>query len=192
MNDLTLRPFADRDITLLTAWLHKDYILKWYQDPAAWLEEIHGRHAAFAWISHFIVLYGDTPIGFCQYYDCVHANALEDWYEVTRQNDTYSIDYLIGEGAYLGKGCGKAVVRLLTERIAQEGARQIIVQPDSENQPSSHVLLANGFVFDAALDYYVKTLETDPFYSESNLAHLRRGVTALNSGNGMERDIINE
>ena len=157
-NHLILRPFADSDIALLAEWLHKDYILKWYQDPAAWLEEIHGRHIAFAWIHHFIVLHGDTPIGFCQYYDCVHANALEDWYEVTQQDDTYSIDYLIGEESYLGKGCGKAIVRLLTERIAQEGARQIIVQPDSENQPSSHVLLANGFVFDAALDYYVKTL----------------------------------
>lgn len=34
------------------------------------------------------------------------------------------------------------------------------------------------------------TTESDPFYSESNLAHLRRGVAALNSGKGVERDII--
>ena len=34
------------------------------------------------------------------------------------------------------------------------------------------------------------TTEADPFYSESNLAHLRRGVAALNSGKGVERDII--
>jgi len=34
------------------------------------------------------------------------------------------------------------------------------------------------------------TTETDPFYSESNLAHLRRGIVALNSGKGIERDII--
>ncbi|MCL2079313.1 MAG: type II toxin-antitoxin system RelB/DinJ family antitoxin [Oscillospiraceae bacterium] len=34
------------------------------------------------------------------------------------------------------------------------------------------------------------TTEFDPFYSESNLAHLRRGVYALNSGKGIERDII--
>lgn len=26
------------------------------------------------------------------------------------------------------------------------------------------------------------TIATDPFYSDTNLAHLRRGVTALNSG----------
>ncbi len=34
------------------------------------------------------------------------------------------------------------------------------------------------------------TTESDPFYTESNLAHLRRGVTALNSGKGVEHDII--
>jgi len=34
------------------------------------------------------------------------------------------------------------------------------------------------------------TADFDPFYSESNLAHLRRGVTALNSGKGVEHGII--
>ena len=31
---------------------------------------------------------------------------------------------------------------------------------------------------------------SDPFYSESNLAYLRRSLTALNNGEGIERDII--
>ncbi len=34
------------------------------------------------------------------------------------------------------------------------------------------------------------TTERDPFYSESNMAHLRRGVAALNSGKGIQHDII--
>ena len=34
------------------------------------------------------------------------------------------------------------------------------------------------------------TTESDPFYSESNLAHLRRGVAALNSGEGVEHEIF--
>lgn len=33
-------------------------------------------------------------------------------------------------------------------------------------------------------------LEPDPFYSESNLAHLHRGVVALNSGKGVEHNMI--
>lgn len=30
----------------------------------------------------------------------------------------------------------------------------------------------------------------DPFYSESNMNHLRRGIDALNAGKGIEHDII--
>ena len=34
------------------------------------------------------------------------------------------------------------------------------------------------------------TTDTDPFFSQTNLAHLRRGVAALNSGKGVEHGII--
>lgn len=30
----------------------------------------------------------------------------------------------------------------------------------------------------------------DPFYSESNMAHLRRGIAALNAGNGVAHEPI--
>lgn len=30
----------------------------------------------------------------------------------------------------------------------------------------------------------------DPFYTESNMAYLRRGIEALNAGRGVEHDII--
>ena len=33
-------------------------------------------------------------------------------------------------------------------------------------------------------------VSVDPFYSESNMAHLRRGMDALNAGRGVEHDII--
>ncbi len=33
-------------------------------------------------------------------------------------------------------------------------------------------------------------MSVDSFYSESNMAHLRRGVEALNTGKGVEHDMI--
>ena len=33
-------------------------------------------------------------------------------------------------------------------------------------------------------------VSVDPFYSESNLAHLRRGAEALNAGKGTEHELI--
>lgn len=33
-------------------------------------------------------------------------------------------------------------------------------------------------------------LSADPFYSDSNMAHLRRGVEALNAGKGVEHEPV--
>ncbi len=44
------------------------------------------------------------------------------------------------------------------------------------------------------LDEDVKKSEVpaDPFYSDSNMAHLRRGIAALNAGNGVEHEPIED
>ena len=57
------------------------------------------------------------------------------------------------------------------------------------NTTTAFNMFARAVLREKRLPFDVTT-ETDPFYSESNLAHLRRGVAALNSGKGIERDII--
>lgn len=57
------------------------------------------------------------------------------------------------------------------------------------NTTTAFNLFARAVLREKRLPFEVTT-EFDPFYSESNLAHLRRGVAALNSGKGVERDII--
>lgn len=160
MREIALKPINDEDIMLLTTWLNKEYIIKWYNNPDDWLTEMNERNGAYSWIHHFIVMDENTPIGFCQYYDCFDAKEMEDWYSVAQKNNTFSIDYLIGNEEYLGKGYGKAIVRLLTDTIKEkEQAKQIIVQPDKENLPSNNVLLSNGYIFDKQKDYYYKLLD---------------------------------
>ncbi len=157
--NLTLRPVSDKDLPLLRTWLNKDYILKWYEDIEAWLYEIENRNEEFSWIHHFIVMGEEAPIGFCQYYDCYDANAMEEWYSVTQKGSTFSIDYLIGEENYLGMGYGKAIVRLVTEAVEQTAqSSTIIVQPESDNIPSNRALIANGYRFNEDKGYYEKRL----------------------------------
>ena len=159
MNNISLRKVTDADISMLTEWLHKDYILKWYHDPDDWMHEIEGRNRDFGWIHHFIVMDNEIPVGFCQYYDCYDAKDIEDWYCVTERGDTFSIDYLIGNEAYLRRGYGKAIVKLLTDTIEKrEQGKQIVVQPEKENNASNHVLMANGYIYDEQKEYYYKLL----------------------------------
>lgn len=59
---------------------------------------------------------------------------------------------------------------------------------------------AIGLSMSTAINIYLKKvarerripfeLSADPFYSESNMAHLRRGIAALDAGKGVEHEPI--
>lgn len=156
MELLKIRAFEDDDLLLMKAWLNKGYVIKWYEDPGEWLAEIRGRFDEFSFIHHFIALYGDKPIGFCQYYAC--ADAGESWYGDIPLAGSYSIDYLIGEEDYLAKGLGKAIIGLLVQEIfSLNDALRIIVLPDSQNTASCKSLLANGFTLYEKNKLYCRT-----------------------------------
>ena len=57
------------------------------------------------------------------------------------------------------------------------------------NTSTAFNMFAHAVLREKRLPFDVTT-EVDPFYCESNLAHLRRGIAALNRGTGVERDII--
>lgn len=154
---LTLRAFTDGDMPLMETWLYTAHVARYYHEPEDWLYELRQRNGEFRFLSHFIAWDGETPVGFGQYYDCCDAG--EDWYTVGNPGEVYSIDYLIGDTDYLGKGYGKELVRLLVERILKHrDAKEIIVQPEAINVQSNRVLIANGFYFDPQVGYYRKRL----------------------------------
>jgi RimJ/RimL family protein N-acetyltransferase len=161
MYELAFRPLTDSDLPLITQWLNKPHIIKWYESIDEWLTELNQRNGEFSWLHHFVVIYGDTPIGFCQYYDCFDSVRFEEWNgrKFTKRGEVYSIDYLIGEESYLGKGYGKELVKQLTDLVFSLGASEIIVDPDKENAKSNGVLKANRYVFDELYGYYRKMIK---------------------------------
>lgn len=108
---------------------------------------------------HFITLIdeGDgieNPIGFCQYYDCTKSG--EDWKGIPLEG-VYSIDYMIGEEAFLGKGYGGEMVRQITEAVWNDTlARRIVVEPDAKNTASRASLFSNGYIYDTDLELFFK------------------------------------
>lgn len=157
---LSLVPVGDHDIPQIEIWLNQDHVKKWFEIPeqgvyiADWLNEVSKRNREFSWIHYFMVQLHDFPVGFALYYDCWDAK--EEWYEVSIKGEVYSMDYLIGEPCYTGKGYGKEMIRLLIDKIKLNStAKSIIVQPDVKNHSSCGVLLSNGFVFDKAKNYFI-------------------------------------
>lgn len=157
MKALRLRPLSDGDVPQLKAWLCRAHVARWYEHPAAWLAEVQNRHGEFCWIHHYIAELDGRAVGFGQHY--AYGDSGEAWHGETEIAGTYSIDYLIGERADLGKGLGKALVLALLNEIRRErGARRVIVQPDAENAASRGALLSAGFCYDAPNGVYLFNL----------------------------------
>lgn len=154
---IALRLFQQTDLPLMQHWLTLPHIAKWYTEPEDWLYELEHRKDEFHWLHHFIVESGEHPIGFCQFYE--YRLSGETWHGDLPLEGAYSIDYLIGESEYLGKGLGRQIVLELTSRIrVQENARRILVQPAPENAASCRTLLSAGFSFDSANAVYLLNL----------------------------------
>lgn len=78
---------------------------------------------------------------------------------------------------------------------------QISLRVDDEVKRSAEQTFDDiGLSMSAAINIFLKKvarerripfeLSADPFYSESNMAHLRRGIAALNAGKGVEHELI--
>jgi RimJ/RimL family protein N-acetyltransferase len=157
MENIIIRSFTDGDIDIMALWLSTPHVRKWYTEPEDWMHEIKNRNGEFKFVHHFITLSDGVPIGFCQYYDCYEAG--EDWYSVSEKGKVFSIDYLIGETKYLGKGLGKATVLALEEEIRKNTtAKEVVVQPESDNAASNNTLRSCGYIFDKYKNYYHKNL----------------------------------
>jgi RimJ/RimL family protein N-acetyltransferase len=151
---MTLRAIENKDISLIEKWLAKDHVRPWFTEPDEWLREVRERDSEFSFIRHFIALLDGKPFAFCQYYAC--ADALEEDYAMYAQDGLYSIDYMIGEEEWLGKGHGKAIVRALLEMIfAIPGALMAVAKPDAGNAASRGTLEACGFTLDAVTGVHV-------------------------------------
>ncbi len=152
-NILSLRPVNEDDFCILEVWLNKEYIKKWYGEPGEWLAEVRNDGGDFGWLNHYIVMYGDTPVGFCQYYNCSQAPEGFEW--DNEPQGTFAVDYLIGEEIFLKKGVGSVIVQLLCQLIVSiEKPVQIIADPVAENADSIKLLERNGFILDKATGLY--------------------------------------
>ena len=153
---LTLRPLTN-EIELVDRWLRKEYIKKWLGSAEDWLTEIRNETGEFDYIHHFIVLFDDKPIGFCQYYACEKTVKGYPWEH--EPAGTFGIDYFIGEETYLKKGFGNMLIKALVNQImSHEQARRIIADPVPENQVSIAVLEKNGFELEEGTGLYFKDL----------------------------------
>lgn len=149
-----LTPFTDSYMPQFIAWLETDHVNQYYSPIENWIDEVSKRETEYSWVQHYIIYADEIPIGFCQYYP--YWMGEEDWHGSIPVEETYSVDYLIGDVNFLRKGCASAALRILNSMIfSSTCAKRIIAQPEQGNNASQKTLLSGGYRYDEDNKLYI-------------------------------------
>lgn len=128
--DLSIRLMKDdvRDCEFMAMWLTNPRVLEFYEGrdhpiPLDRIKEKYGpRVLGSEGVTPCLLIYGDSPIGYIQFY------------QVTEAMNTYGIDQFIGEPDLWNRGIGSRAVSLLLRYLFRDkGANKVILDPHVGN-----------------------------------------------------------
>jgi aminoglycoside 6'-N-acetyltransferase len=149
---VTFRPLSREDFPLLSAWLARPHVARWWaDDPSpAGVEDTHGGVVDRTEPAEVFVAWHDgRPVGLAQRYRIeAYPDSLAELEAVLPvPAHAASIDYLIGEPDALGHGLGAEMVRQFTETIWREypDVPAVVVPVHAENPASWRALERAGY-----------------------------------------------
>ena len=71
--------------------------------------------------------------------------------------------------------------------VAMKAELEELCQELGMNMTTAFTIFAKKMIRERRIPFDVSV---DPFYSKTNMEHLKRGIEALNAGKGVEHDII--
>lgn len=144
----TFRPATRADLPMLREWLETPDVVRWWGDPAeqyALLEEDLDE----AGMAMLIVSFEGTPFAYAQHY------AVHRWPQPHFEHlpaGSRAIDAFVGVPAMLGKGHGRAFLRLLAMELIAAGAPIVAIDPDIANARARAAYARAGFVHDGIVE----------------------------------------
>jgi aminoglycoside 6'-N-acetyltransferase len=130
-------PFTVSDLPLMRRWLESSHVREWWGEPEPELAHIRDMIEGRDTTRPFIFSVNGKPAGYIQYWFIGHHQN-ETWiadhpWLAELPSDAIGVDLTIGEADLLSRGVGSDVLRLFTKRLAGEGHRTIVIDPDPAN-----------------------------------------------------------
>ncbi len=138
----SFRPVQPSDLPMLQRWLHTPEVKLWWGDPMEQIALLEGDLNEPLMVMR-IVSFNGSPFGYAQDYD------IGSWPQPHFADlplGTRAIDAFIGEPDMLGRGHGAAFLRVLAERLIDEGAPLVAIDPDLRNARARRAYENAGFV----------------------------------------------
>lgn len=115
--DITFRPLVKSDFAMFAGWLAKPHVSRWWREPAT-VEHVAKDYGACTdgdfTTRVYVVSDGAKPIGIIQVFRLADYPDEDKHYPF---RGAVSIDYLIGEEAYVGHGVGTQMISQFIETV---------------------------------------------------------------------------
>jgi aminoglycoside 6'-N-acetyltransferase len=159
------RPVAWRDFVNIERWLVSQEVVRWWGDPAEQLALLR-EDMEEPRMTMLIVEYDGVPFAYAQHYE-VHAWPQD--HLALLPAGARAIDAFVGEPNMLGRRHGSAFLRLLSDRLLDEGVPLVAIDPDVDNRRARRAYANAGFRGDDVVEteagpalLMVKTREATP------------------------------
>jgi len=144
----SFRPCIESDLPMLQRWLRTPEVVRWWGNPDSQLTLLRGDLAEPKMVMR-IVSYQDVPFAYTQDYDVAswppqHFSGLPP--------GTRAIDAFIGEPVMIGRGHGSRFLRAHAQRLIDEGAPLVAIDPDVRNLRAQHAYANAGFQRHSVVD----------------------------------------
>jgi aminoglycoside 6'-N-acetyltransferase len=140
-SEVTFISVTEEHRTMLFDWLSRPHVQQWWGDAAEEIELIYddkGEHEPF------IACFDDEPVAYIQaWWPSKHPD-LPWQHKMT--GDTRGIDLTIGDEENLGKGYGSMIVKAFAAKLFAEGAKRLVIDPDSTNERAKKAYMKARFV----------------------------------------------
>ncbi|WP_158284654.1 GNAT family N-acetyltransferase [Oricola cellulosilytica] len=148
--EISFVPVRPDDYPLLERWMRRPHWRQWWGEPAVELGYIRAMVGGRDSTKPFIFRVGGRALGYIQYWSV--GDAIRDAHDNDAPwlsdlpSDAIGVDLSIGVESELSKGIGSAVLSAFLRKLAREGYRCIVIDPDETNHRAIRAYEKAGFV----------------------------------------------
>jgi RimJ/RimL family protein N-acetyltransferase len=138
-------PLREQDLPVLQSWLARPHAAEWWQ-PTPGVEELREDYfgADADPTQAFVAWQGEVPTGFIQSYVVVDSG--EGWWPGETDPGARGIDQFLADGARLGQGLGRAMIRAFVRKLFEDPAVTVVqTDPQPGNERAIRCYRGAGF-----------------------------------------------
>lgn len=172
--EIRFRRLTEDDLDRMHRWLNTPHVMRWYSPGGRTRAQVEQEFGPYIRrekpTEPYLILYGNTPIGYIQTYRINH------WPEYARHigvdDDTAGVDVFIGEPEFVGRGLEPAAIRAFMRQVVfgSFGARSCVIGPEEGNLAAIRAYEKAGFRFwkradvpgEPAPEYLMRMTPEDP------------------------------